>query len=42
MGKKLDGIFVWKIINKVNNDVYLINFKYEISLAPAFAFRDSK
>jgi len=22
--------------------LYLINFKYEISLAPAFAFRDSK
>jgi len=22
--------------------VYLINFKYEISLAPAFAFRGSK
>ena len=21
MGKKFDGIFVWKIINKVNNDV---------------------
>jgi hypothetical protein len=23
-------------------EIYLINFKYEISLAPAFAFRDSK